>query len=192
MSKETTYANYAYISRVHVSPALGHLKLKSLTPAYVRSFYAEKSRTHLSNATVNKMHVVLRKSLSQAVSDGLIPRNATDGVKPPRISAPNEEIKPLDSDGCAAFLEAARGERFEALYLVALHCGLREGELLALRWSDVDLEAAKPALLVRRTITRGEDGRGWVVGTTTKSGRGRRVRLTRHAVSLSRIIVSGS
>jgi integrase len=181
--KETTYANYSYVTRVHISPALGRVKLKNLTPAHVRGFYGEKARSGLAAATVKKMHVVLRKALSQAVSDGLIPRNAADGVKPPRVSAPGEEIKPLDSEECAAFLEASCGERLEALYVLAVHCGLREGELLALRWEDVDLEAAKPALLVRRTLTRGEDGRGWVVGASTKSGKGRRVRLTRRAVA---------
>lgn len=181
--KETTYANYSYVSRVHISPALGHLKLKNLTPAHVRGFYAEKSCTDLSAATVRKMHVVLRKALAQAVSDGLIPRNAADGVKTPRVSAPGEDINPLGPDECDAFLEATRGERFEALYVLAIHCGLREGELLTLRWEDVDLEAPKPALLVRRTLTRGEDGRGWVIGATTKSGKGRRVRLTSQAVT---------
>jgi integrase len=181
--KEATYANYAYITHKHVSPALGHVKLKTLTPAHVRGFYGEKARTNLSASTVKKMHVVLRKSLSQAVSDGLIPRNAADGVKPPRVGAPGEEIKPLGSEECAAFLEASRGERLEALYVLAIHCGLREGELLALRWEDVYLEAAKPTMLVRRTLTRGEEGRGWVVGASTKSGKGRRVRLTRPAVT---------
>jgi integrase len=181
--KETTYANYAYITRKHISPALGHVKLKTLTPAHVRGFYGEKARTKLSAATVKKMHVVLRKALSQAVSDGLISRNAADGVKPPRVSAPGEEIKPLSSEECATFLETSRGERLEALYVLAAHCGLREGELLALRWEDVCLEAVKPAVLVRRTLTRGENGRGWVVGASTKSGQGRRVRLTRQAAS---------
>jgi integrase len=181
--KETTYANYAYITHKHISPALGYVKLKTLTPVHVRGFYEDKARTNLSAATVKKMHVVLRKALSQAVSDGLIPRNAADGVKPPRVSAPGEEIKPLSSAECATFLEASRGERLEALYVLAAHCGLREGELLALRWEDVYLEAAKPAVLVRRTLTRGEDGRGWVVGASTKSGKGRRVRLTRQAAS---------
>lgn len=181
--KETTYANYSYISRVHISPALGHLKLKNLTPAQVRGFYGEKYRTGLAAATVRKMHVVLRKALAQAVSDGLIPRNAANGVKTPRVSAPGEEINPLDPDECDAFLKAAQEERFEALYVLAIHCGLREGELLTLRWEDVDLEAAKPAVLVRRTLTRGEEGRGWVIGPTTKSGKGRRVRLTRQAVA---------
>lgn len=149
----------------------------------MRSFYTAKSRTNLSAATVKKMHVVLHRALSQALSDGLVPRNAPAGVKVPRVAAPGEEIKPLNSDECAAFLEATRGERLEALYLLAVHCGLREVELLALRWEDVDLDAPKPALLVRRTISRGEKGRGWVVGASTKSGKGRRVRLTRQAVA---------
>lgn len=99
------------------------------------------------------------------------------------MSAAGEEIKPLDPKESAAFLEAARDERLEALYVLAIHCGLREGELLALRWEDADLESIKPALLVRRTITRGEDGRGWVIGATTKSGKGRRVRLTHRSAS---------
>ncbi len=179
--KETTYANYSYITRVHISPAFGHMKLKSLTSAHVRNFYVEKSNTNLSSATVKKMHVVLRKPLSQAVSDGLLPRNVAEGVRPLRTATPGEEIGPLNSSECSAFLEASRGERLEALYILAVHCGLREGELLALRWEDVDLEAAKPALLVRRTITRGEGGRGYVVTKSTKSGKGRRVRLTRRA-----------
>jgi integrase len=181
--KETTYANYSYITRVHISPALGRVKLKNLTPAHVRGFYGEKARTNLSAATVKKMHVVLRRALSHAVSDGVIPRNAADNVKPPRASAPGEEIRPLNSVECCAFLEASRGERLEALYVLAVHCGLREGELLALRWEDVDLEVANPALLVRHTLTRGEDGRGYVIGASTKSGKGRRVRLTRQAVA---------
>jgi integrase len=181
--KETTYANYSYITRVHISPALGRVKLKNLTPAHVRGFYGEKARTNLSAATVKKMHVVLHRALSHAVSDGVIPRNAADNVKSPRASAPGEEIRPLNSVECCAFLEASRGERLEALYVLAVHCGLREGELLALRWEDVDLEVANPALLVRHTLTRGEDGRGYVIGASTKSGKGRRVRLTRQAVA---------
>jgi integrase len=181
--KETTYANYLYIARKHLTPAIGHMQLKHLTPGHVRSLYGEKSRTNLSAATIKKMHLVLRKALSQALSDGLIPRNAADGVKPPRASASGEQIKPLNFEECGAFLESAREEKLEALYVLAVHCGLREGELLALRWDDVDFDTVKPALLVRHTLTRGEEGRGWIVGASTKSGKGRRVRLTRRAVA---------
>lgn len=87
---------------------------------------------------------MLRMALAQAVSDGIIPCNAADSVKPPRVSAPGEKIKPLAPEECAAFLEAAREERLEALYVLAVHCGLREGELLALCWEDANLEAVKP------------------------------------------------
>ncbi|CAA9491336.1 MAG: hypothetical protein AVDCRST_MAG12-2113 [uncultured Rubrobacteraceae bacterium] len=97
------------------------------------------------------------------------------------MGAPGEGIKPQGSEECATFLGASRGERLEALYVVAFHGGLREGELLALRWEDVHLDAVRPALLARRTLTRGDDGRGWVVGAGTKSGKGRRVRLSRRA-----------
>jgi integrase len=76
--------------------------------------------------------------------------------------------------------------------VLAVHCGLREGELLALRWEDVYLEAVRPTMLVRRTLTRGEEGRGWVVGASTKSGKGRRVRLTRPAVTALKITASAS
>jgi integrase len=66
--------------RPHLVPALGRVKLKSLTPTHVRGFYREKLDSGLSSATVHKMHVVLHKALDQTVSDGLIPRNAAKGV----------------------------------------------------------------------------------------------------------------
>ena len=109
--KEATYANYGHFARKHICPALGHLKVKNLTPAHVRSFYGEKSRSGLSAATVKKMHVVLHRALSQAVTDGLIPRNAAHGVRTPRVGDPGEDIKPLNPEECAEFLRAARGER---------------------------------------------------------------------------------
>src|SRR5215218_3803024 len=90
--KEATYANYGHFARKHICPALGRLKLKNLTPAHVRSFYGEKSRSGLSAATVKKMHVVLHRALSQAVTDGLIPRNAAHGVRTPQVGDPGEEI----------------------------------------------------------------------------------------------------
>ena len=136
------------------------MRLKALTPSAVRAFYGEKARSGLSPATVRKMHVVLRKALSQAVSDGLLPRNAADGAKPPRVSGPGEKIKPLDPGESVAFLRAASGERLEALYVLAVHCGLREGELLALRWvAVIDLVAALPSLLVRGSLSRVVCGR---------------------------------
>ncbi len=73
------------------------------------------------------------------MAEGLIPRNAAASVKAPRPG--KEEIRPLTQEQARAFLKAAHGDRFEALYLLAVHCGLREGELLGLKWDDLDLDA---------------------------------------------------
>jgi integrase len=72
------------------------------------------------------------------VADGLIPRNPATGLKLPRII--REEIDPLTEEESRRLLEAVRGERLEALYILALSTGMRQGELLALKWEDVDLE----------------------------------------------------
>ncbi len=123
--------------RVHIVPTLGRLKLKALTPANVRGLHREKLDAGLSPATVRKIHSTLHKALAQAVADGLLPRNAAD-VKAPR-PAP-EEMRPLSEDEARRFLDAARGDAYEALYVLAITTGLRRGELLALRWEDADLE----------------------------------------------------
>jgi integrase len=82
---------------------------------------------------VNYIHVTLHKALHDAVSDGLVPKNVASAVKSPRSEKP--EIHPLTREQARILLDRASKEddRFEALYVVALHCGLREGELLGLK-----------------------------------------------------------
>jgi integrase len=77
--RPTTFERYEQIVRVHIRPALGKLKLKNVTPAHVRGLYREKLEVGLSPRTVQYIHVTLHKALKQAVADGLIPRNATEG-----------------------------------------------------------------------------------------------------------------
>jgi integrase len=127
---------------------------------------------------VRKIHSTLHKALSQAVADGLIPRNAAD-VKAPR-PAP-EEMRPLSEAEARAFLEAAGKveDRFEALYVLAITTGLRRGELLGLRWDDADLE--RGTLRVGRALVR-EGGRHELGETKTRRGR-RRVNLTPRTVA---------
>lgn len=141
--------------RVHINPALGNVRLKGLTPAHVRGLYREKLDSGLAPATVRKIHSTLHKALSQAVADGLVPRNAAD-VEAPR-PAP-KEMRPLSEAEANAFLQVARtsGDRFEALYVLAITTGLRRGELLGLRWDDVDLE--RGTIRVGRSLVR-EGGR---------------------------------
>jgi integrase len=173
----STYERHESIIRTHLVPTLGRIKLKTLTPTHVRGLHREKLDAHLAPATVRKIHSTLHKALSQAVRDGLIPRNAA-AVKAPR-PAP-KEMHPLAPNEARRLLETASavGDRFEALYVLAITTGLRRGELLGLRWEDVDLEHG--ILRVGRALVR-EGGRHVPGETKTKRGR-RQIRLTSRAV----------
>jgi integrase len=180
--RQRTYERYESIARVHIKPAIGRLKLKALTPAHARALYRQKLDSGLAPRSVNYMHVTLHKALSQAVSDGLVPRNAAK-VKAPRPEKP--EIRPLSSDQARKLIKTAHetGDRYAALYVVALHTGLREGEMLGLRWDDLDLEATTPTLQVRRTLSETRSGHKFEL---PKNGKGRSIKLSRKAVEALR------
>jgi integrase len=173
--KQTTYECYERLLRLHLVPALGTIKLKALTPAHVRALYREKLDSGLTATSVQRVHALLHKALKQAVNDGLLPRNVTGAVKAPRQS--RKEIRALNPEQARAFLQAASGDRLETLYLLAIHTGLRQSELLGLKWEDVDLEAKR--LSVRRILSAAKNGPTF---TTPKSNKSRTVRLTPRAV----------
>src|SRR5215212_10030441 len=176
--RTSTYERHEEIVRLHIKPSLGRVGLKKLTPAHVRGLYNEKLDSGLAPATVRKIHSTLHKALSQAVSDGIVPRNAAH-MKAPRPTP--EEMRPLSEGEARAFLDAATqsGERFAALYVLAITTGLRRGELLGLRWDDVDLE--RGTLRVGRALVR-EGGRHTLGETKSRRGR-RQVNLTARTVS---------
>ena len=182
--RQRTYERYESIVRVHIKPTIGRVKLKALTPAHARALYRQKLDSGLSARTVNYVHVTLHKALSQAVSDGLVQRNAAQ-VKAPRPEKP--EIKPLSPDQARKLIATAyeTGNRYAALYVLALHTGMREGEMLGLRWGDLDLGAggATPTLHVRRTLSETRTGHKFEL---PKSGKGRSIKLSRKAVEALR------
>jgi integrase len=173
--KPSTFESYERMIRNHIKPALGHKKLKVLAPDHVQYFYQAKLDAGLAPGTVRLMHGILHKALEHAVKWGAVPRNVCKATTPPK---PNpEEIRPLDAEQARQFLEVARGDRLEALYVLAVTAGLRIGELLGLRWHDVDLDSAD--LRVRRTKSTAKSGPTF---TAPKNGKGRSIKLTRHAV----------
>lgn len=175
--KPVTYRGYERMVRNHLVPTLGRIKLKALTPTHLRGLYRQKIDAGLSARTVGYVHATVHNALEQAVNDGLIPRNVADAVKPPQIH--REEIKPLTPQKVKRLLEAVAGDRFEALYVLATTAGLRQGELLALTWEDIDLD--RGVLQVRRTLS-GFKGGNPIFGTP-KTAKGRRsVKLTAKAV----------
>ncbi len=174
--KAVTFESYSRLVRVHIVPALGRVKLKAISPAHLQGFYRTKLDAGLSPRTVQYIHAVLHRALKQALRWGLVARNVSEAVDPPRVR--REEIRPLCPEQARMLLEAARDDRLEALYVLAIHCGLRQGELLGLKWEDVDLE--RGILQVRRTLSNG-------VFTTPKTAKSRRsVKLTESALDALR------
>lgn len=129
--RQRTFERQEQIVRVNIKPALGRLKLKSLTPAHVRELYREKLDAGLAPGTVRCIHTVLGKALKQAVADSLISATLRGMVKAPKPA--KAEIHPLSLEQVGAFLRVARSDRCEALYVLAVTAGLREGELLDLK-----------------------------------------------------------
>jgi integrase len=147
-----TYAAYKRDVHHHIIPALGRRKLRELTAGDIRRLYRKMAEKGLKDRSIEYVHTTLRKSLKAAVVDRLITHNPTDGVKPPKTpaGAAKESKALLNPYQVKALLEAASESRFESLYVVAIHTGLRRGELLGLKWADVDLEAG--TLTVRRSL----------------------------------------
>lgn len=145
-----THQSYALHVRRDLGPTLGHHQLNKLSPEHVQAMINAKLAQGLSPRTVQIIRAVLRRALGQALKWGLVARNVATLIDPPRSTKP--QIQPLSPRQGQILLEAARGDRLEALYRVALSLGLRQGEALGLRWSDIDMEAR--VLHVRQALQR--------------------------------------
>ncbi len=165
--RESAWIRYEQLVRVHLVPGLGKLRLERLGPRDVQAFYAKKlAAGEVASTTVQRMHQVLHHALGDALRLELVARNVTDLVDPPRPST--VEMTPLSSDDVGTLLRACEGERLGAIYVLAVATGMRSGELLALRWDDVDLDGGR--LQVRRSLTR--TAHGYIAGETkTRAGR---------------------
>lgn len=147
---------YAAAIRLHIAPALGAVPVAKLTPQHVQAFY-DNLGARRSPATVHKLHNgVMYPALALAVRWGLATRNVAALVELPKLGAAKRRA--LSRDEARRFAEAVAGDELEALYLLALTTGMRQGELLGLRWADVDLDGG--VLAVRQQYKRLEDGRG--------------------------------
>ncbi len=133
-----TYRSYEQMARCHILPMLGRIQLARLEPQQVQALLTQKQAEGLSPRTVAYIRAILRQALNRALKWGLVARNVATLVDPPTVE--QFKIRPLNPTQAGQLLEAARGDRLEALYRVALSLGLRQGEALGLRWEDVDLE----------------------------------------------------
>lgn len=162
-----THESYALLVRLHLKPALGRHHLEKLTPQHVQAMLNAKLASGLSPRTVQYLRAVLRRALGQAQKWGLVARNVATLVDPPK--SVHHEVQPLAPEQARALLRAAKGDRLEALYSVAVALGLRRGEILGLSWADVDWEAK--TLRVQRQLQRLDGKLQTVDLKTTKSRR---------------------
>ncbi len=152
----STLDSYDDQIRRHVIPVLGHVPLKDLTPAMVRSWLALKQTEitprgrALSARSVAYLHAIVRSALGDAVRDELVARNVATLVQPPRVR--RSTVKPLTVNEAQAVLTVAATDRLHVLWLLMISLGLRRGEALALRWSDLDL--GNGSVRVSRSLQR--------------------------------------
>lgn len=188
--RPSTFDSYRMTVEKHIAPALGGTKLQAVTPAKLNAFYADllsKGRSDgkggLSPKSVRNAHVIVRKALSDAVKWNLIPRNPAAFAEPPKlVNSGDREMKTWTPQEARSFLELAQNDRLYAAWLLAISTGMRRGEVLGLRWSDVDLEDAR--LSVRQTLITVNYG---IEFSTPKTNKGRRsIALDKGTVSVLR------
>ena len=148
--RPSTHRRYEGVLRVNVLPTLGKIRLSRLQPGHLQTLYADRLDSGLSAQTVVHMHRVVRTMLKRATQWGSVARNVADLVSPPKV--PHREMITLSAEESRALLTAAQGTRLEALWWIAIGTGLRSGEVLALRWSDIDFDSRR--LHVRYTLHR--------------------------------------
>lgn len=147
--------------------------MQRLTIGQVETFYTRMMNAGLSASTIRLIHGILHQALSYAVRNNLVARNVCDSVTLPRIR--RHEIVPLTVEQVHTLLEAAKGRRLEALFTLAILTGMRKGELLALHWSDINVE--QRYLQVRRTV-RCLPGRGLVESEPKTASSRRKITLS--------------
>ncbi len=152
-----TAQTYEYMAKKYLIPALGQLALTKLRPEHLQHLYTDRlsngradGKGGLSARTVRYMHVTIHKALQSAVKMGLINRNPADAVELPKQK--RREMQTMSESDIHIFLEYAKSTPYYVLFYLALFTGMRRSELLALRWSDIDLILCQ--LSVNRTINQ--------------------------------------
>ena len=175
--RPTTYRSYEQHVTFHIVPHIGSLSLEKVSGATLNALYAKLAaegkrdgKTGLSPRTVHHVHTCLHRAFRDAVRWNRLFRNPVDAADPPKISGPGgREMKTWDATQVRAFLEATRNDRLHPLWRLLALTGMRRGEVLGLKWEDVDFEAGR--LSVRRSlIPLG----GEVIVSEPKTARGRR------------------
>lgn len=141
---------YRIAVRVHAVPELGHHRLETIRPEHLKTLYNKMIASGRSSTTAHQVHRTLHTAFGLAVESGYMPRNPATGKIAPKVR--KLKVKPYDAAEIRKLIDAALEEFGGVRWIIALSLGLRQGELLALQWSDVDLERGE--LTVRYSRAR--------------------------------------
>ncbi len=165
--RPNTVHQYEQIAKQHILPVIGHMHLQEIHPAHIKQLYYLKKTEGRGPRTIQLIHSTLHNVFKQAVREGILIRNPVDAIERPKVE--QAEMRILNEEQVHDFLIAATGSIFEAIYYLALSTGMREGELLGLKWADLDWN--KGVLFVQRQLQLVQ-GKEFVMSPPkTKAGR---------------------
>ncbi len=170
VTRPTTFMSYSYLIDYHVKPGLGDILLKELQPSHIQKFYnqklnqkiadrrseetkkkheekvkagkaKEKDFKSISSRTVRYMHILISQALEQALKEGKIIRNPAKATKPPKVE--KKEARYLTPEQLTEFLESISTDRWYSAFIVDLNSGMRLGELVALKWNNIEFKKTK-------------------------------------------------
>jgi integrase len=157
--RPSTWENYKHVVEQHIIPTLGHLQLQRLTADHLDRLYGSllidgrvDGRGGLAPKTVRSIHTIMHKALKDAERKQLLIRNVARAADPPRVHAHDREMKTWNPSEVRAFLAGIQDHRLYPAYLLAVTTGMRRGEVLGVRWRDVDFDATPPRLSIVQTL----------------------------------------
>jgi integrase len=174
--KQQTHYNYVMIANKHIIPEMGHLNVQQITAVVIQKFVNSLCSNSLTSAYIKKIIDVLNGSLKKAKRLGIISNNPVELIERPRIS--KKEMKVWDVQEVEKFLSAAQNDRLYIAFLLAITTGMRQGEILGLRWKDIDFD--NNTLSVRQTLSH--DGKTLTPEAKTKSSL-RTIHLPNHVLT---------
>lgn len=151
--KESTYSYYKTIGRLYIIPDIGEILLQELNTETIQKKINEYHKQSKSASIIKTIKILIYSSLKQAVKNGRLNRNPAENIVLPKQN--KRQISILTVKEQKQFINALEGDRLRALYLLAIGTGIREGELLALRWENVNLESGTISIV--ETLTRIKD-----------------------------------
>lgn len=167
--RPSTYASYEGVVRLHIVPKIGRISLDKLTVDHVAALIRHKqAEEQLSSRSVRYVLLILRNALNKAVRWGIVARNVATLVDAPRVT--HKDVRVLSPEETMRLLNAARGDQYESLIVLAISTGVRLGEALAVKWSDIDLDRRQAR--IDKSLQR-VSGQGLVL-SETKTRRSRR------------------